>query len=75
MSTSRVAPEHFVSDSCGGETCGMCNRAGARGVEATHKVGEEMLDDPRTRHNLTQYVCCAHFGKIFGPFAKLAGCA
>lgn len=56
--------KHFVSKSCEGERC-IC------GKPATHKVGEEIPhDDPfQARHNLTQYVCCRHFAKLF-PAAK-----
>ncbi len=61
-------PEHFVSASCGGEHCGMCQREGVT-TDAAHKVGEEIPhDDPmRFGHNLTQYVCCRHFAMIVGP--------
>lgn len=54
---------HFVSASCEGERCALC------GKPATHKVGEELQwDDPMpNRHNLTAYVCCAHFRAILGP--------
>ena len=47
---------HFVSATCGGETC-RC------GQPATHKVGEEIaFDEPvKQRHNLTAYVCCMCF--------------
>ena len=53
---------HFISASCEGETCSMCDSP------ATHKVGEEMLhDEPNQyRHNLTAYVCCKHFVQIMG---------
>lgn len=56
---------HFVSAACAGECCALC------GEPATHKVGEELLpDDPQpARHNLTAYVCCAHFRMLFGPAA------
>jgi hypothetical protein len=52
---------HFVSGSCGGERC-RCGRP------ATHKLGEEIPhDDPMPmRHNLTVYVCCAHFSEVVG---------
>ncbi|OHA86614.1 MAG: hypothetical protein A3A96_01950 [Candidatus Zambryskibacteria bacterium RIFCSPLOWO2_01_FULL_39_39] len=61
---------HFVSGSCEGEKCRMCKDP----TPATHKVGEEILsDDPNPiRHNLTAYVCCLHFGQIFGPVAQQA---
>jgi len=54
---------HFVSKSCGGEKCQICK------APSTHKVGEEIPhDDPNpVRHNLTAYVCCAHFTLIMGP--------
>lgn len=71
--------EHFISLSCGGEVCGMCCREGLR-TPATHKVGEEILHDApaalaRT-HNLTQYVCCRHFGAIVRPESaqRFRGC-
>jgi ATP-dependent Clp protease ATP-binding subunit ClpA len=55
--------KHFVSASCGGEKCRIC------GLPSTHKVGEEIPhDDPfPNRHNLTAYVCYAHFMEIVGP--------
>lgn len=55
---------HFVSASCEGEFCSMCQGK----TPATHKVGEEIAhDDPNSyRHNFTAYVCCKHFKKIFG---------
>lgn len=59
--------EHFVSASCKGEKCGMCYREGMD-TAATHKVGEEIPHDFPAKfvgHNLTQYVCCYHFGVIF----------
>jgi hypothetical protein len=41
------------------------------GKDATHKVGEEFLDENVCeRHNMTQYVCCLHFGAIFGLTCK-----
>ena len=53
--------EHFVSESCKGECCTICNDP------VTHKVGEEIPhDDPDTRHNYTAYVCCDCFRTIFG---------
>jgi hypothetical protein len=54
---------HFVSKTCGGELCRVCE------LPATHKVGEEIPHDdpvPFARHNLTAYVCCAHFIEIMG---------
>ena len=58
---------HFVSQSCIGEDCGMCRRENLI-TQATHKLGEEIPDDYRglPRHNLTQYVCCRHFALIVG---------
>ena len=55
-------PKHFVSASCNGERCRICK------LPATHKLGEEIpRDDPMpARHNLTAYVCCAHFIEIVG---------
>ena len=60
-------PTHYVSKSCGGETCSVCDKP------ATHKLGEEIMwDDPNpARHNLTAYVCCEHWTMILGP---LTGC-
>jgi len=54
---------HFISASCQGQKCRICS------LPATHKVGEEIPhDDPMpARHNLTAYVCCAHFMEIVGP--------
>ena len=53
---------HFVSASCRGERCNICD------APATHKVGEEIFeDDPHPpRHSLTAYVCCQHFRMIMG---------
>jgi hypothetical protein len=66
----RARPPHFVSLSCREELCGMCKRNGRR-TPATHKVGEEIPPDAplalRHSHNLTQYVCCEHFGVIMRP--------
>lgn len=58
---------HFVSKSCVGEFC-RC------GLQATHKVGEEIPDDDpaQARHNLTAYVCCLCFTGIMGLFATNA---
>lgn len=67
---------HFVSASTRGEICGMCYRA-FRSTPATHKVGEEIPTDGKGfGHNLTQYVCCAHFGQIFRPESAITwrGC-
>lgn len=57
---------HFVSASCKGEECRICQ------LPATHKVGEEIAsDDPNpNRHNLTAYVCCTHFGQITGSTCR-----
>lgn len=56
---------HFVSASCEGEWCHMCDEP------ATHKVGEEIpWDTPandKMRHNLTTYLCCQHFADLMGP--------
>jgi hypothetical protein len=59
---------HHVSASCEGERCTAC------GAPASHKVGEEIQwDDPQpNRHNLTAYLCCFHFAKVFGPAAPCA---
>jgi len=61
--------QHFVSKACRGERCRIC------GSEATHKVGEEMLfDDPQFfNHNVTAYVCCECFKKIFGETYRCMG--
>jgi hypothetical protein len=67
---------HFVSASCQGEICGYADESGEGpcGRPATHKVGEAIpWDEPeetRHRHNLTTYVCCQHFGAIFGSVAR-----
>ena len=60
------SPSHLISESCQGERCPFCFAA------ATHKVAEEILhDDPYpNRHNLTAYVCCAHFRQLMGPVAN-----
>lgn len=57
---------HHVSGSCEGERCSVC------GAPATHKLGEEIPDDDPhpNRHNLTAYVCCAHFGMVLGRLAR-----
>lgn len=58
---------HFVSKSCIGEVCRIC------GEDATHKVGEEIMQDVvaagQMLHNLTAYVCCDCFLMIMGPAA------
>lgn len=53
--------KRWRSTSCGGETC-RC------GEPAYAKVGEEIAhDDPsKRRHNLTAYVCEAHFRELMG---------
>jgi uncharacterized protein DUF3310 len=68
-----VAESHFVSESCQGEICGICIRTNSAQVSATHKVGEEIAtDDPnQVRHNLTNYLCCAHFTMVMG---RATGC-
>jgi hypothetical protein len=59
--------KHHVSESCQGENCTLC------GAPATHKVGEEIMkDDPQpVRHNLTSYICCHCFVRLFGRDATL----
>lgn len=54
----------FVSASCQGEVCSVC------GKPATNKLGEEIpFDDPNpNRHNLTAYVCQAHFEMVVMPY-------
>lgn len=63
----KMADQHIFSETYVGEVC-RC------GAPATHKVGEEIpYDYPeqlRVRHNLTAYVCCAHFSDVMGPLAK-----
>lgn len=66
-----LSSEHVAAD--GVHYCGR---------PATHKVGEEIPHDypfpehpelPGAKmgtHNLTVYVCCEHFGMIFGPLAR-----
>ena len=67
-----------ISEACRGEACTVCCSIKNPSVldpnffgneTATHKIGEEILfDDPRNHaphHNLTAYVCCAHFKNIF----------
>ena len=59
------------SAACEGERC-YC------GETAAKKIGEEILfDDPMPhRHNLTRYVCAAHYAQIMGPLgAKQVGLA
>ncbi|MCA9487506.1 MAG: hypothetical protein KC516_00940 [Nanoarchaeota archaeon] len=62
-------PNFHVGESCIGEICPVDNC----GKDATHKVGEEILygDPSPDRHNLTSYVCCEHYQKIFGKVAEL----
>lgn len=70
--------DHFVSESCVGELCGMCYRESGQTNNASHKVGEEIpFDHPAKRgHNATQYVCCKHFASIISPETarKWTGC-
>lgn len=71
--------EHFVSMSCSGELCGICQRIGICRA-ACHKIGEEIPTDAPAElqrvHNLTQYVCCQHFSEIFRPESaqRFRGC-
>ncbi len=57
----------FVSRSCNGERCSFegCSEP------AEHKVEETIFhDDPiPNRHELTAYICHAHFRQIMGPAA------
>ena len=74
--------EHIVSVTCDGEHCGHEVDDGYCGKPATHKISEELPFEMRprralslkafmqTRHNLTMYVCCEHFGQVFGPVAR-----
>lgn len=48
-----------------GVTCHMCKDE-LKFAAATHKVAEVTED---YRHELTAYVCCAHFAAIMGPQA------
>lgn len=50
------------SKTCIGERC-WC------GALAAKKVGEEIaIDDPTPhRHNLTSYICAAHYAQLMGP--------
>lgn len=54
----------YISDQCRGEKC-WC------GIDAVAKVAEVILyDDPNpARHELTAYICKAHFIQMFGPAA------
>jgi hypothetical protein len=54
-----------------GEICGLCFRDGQKKVEATHKVQEELPIGAPSTHELTQYVCCVHFEKIFGRHSHI----
>jgi hypothetical protein len=66
---------HEVMSWCKGERCSMCN------ADATHKVEEErsatldrspgLVGRYHVRHPFTAYVCCACFGRIFGPAAAV----
>ena len=64
---------HPVSGACEGETCSVCRSFGDL-VPARHKVGEEILPgDPNPgRHNLTAYLCCDCFRRLFGPVVSCA---
>lgn len=73
IASRRSNEMHFVSGTCNGESCSIC------GAPATHKVGEEIpYNEPKSefagyefgRHNFTAYVCCEHFGMIFGRVAR-----
>jgi len=66
MDAQAVLHSYHVSLACRGERCSVC------GVDATHKLGEEiMYDDPfPKRHNLTAYVCCEHYMMILGPATR-----
>lgn len=66
MDAQAVLNSYHSSASCRGERCTVC------GVDATHKLGEEIMhDDPFPhRHNLTAYVCCEHFRMILGPATR-----
>lgn len=65
-------------DFCRGERCNFHIGSVARcGEPAKHKVGEERDTTPDSKshhqifhgHNLTAYLCCAHFEKVMGPAA------
>lgn len=57
---------HPFPDSCLDETCHACrnSRYSKADTPATHKLGEET--GPPNIHNLTAYVCCAHFRQVMG---------
>lgn len=63
-------PAHFVSATCRGETCTLCQE------QATHKVGEEIpFDVPNIgmpNHNMTAYICCWHFGLLMKTVCRPA---
>lgn len=68
MSDLRMTHAGKVPAACVGEKCGFKAFVAAYcGDRAMHKVGEEFLDETdMARHNMTQYVCCKHYGMIFG---------
>lgn len=62
-----MSEKPFVSGCCEGQRCSFegC------GAPAEHKVEEAIFyDDPiQHRHELTAYICHAHFRQIMGPAA------
>lgn len=44
-----------------GESCVLCARLDGESRPATHKMGEDAL---LYMHNLTTYLCCAHFRMV-----------
>jgi hypothetical protein len=61
--------EHKKNPYTEGESCSMCPLA--IGARPTHKIGEEIpSEEEPPRHNFTAYVCCYHFGRVFGPAAR-----
>ena len=56
--------DHTIDASAQEHKCQMCEQC------ATHKISEA-IDSTADRHPFTAFVCCKHFGKIFGPVAKM----
>lgn len=66
MNAYDISFYHHISQCCKGENCAVCGR------DATHKAEEVVFpDDPfQVRHTFTAYLCCEHFGMVFGEVAK-----
>ena len=65
-----LGSSHKISESTRGEICGICYREDGLKVNATHKVEEVLFGDVELYgHPFTRYVCCKHFGFIFGNLA------